>query len=240
MDRDGRSDHLARKKIQSILFVQFRGFCAILRLLSCRCFVTFTGSGTEFLPVSHRVSRYTSAVRRLTAVVLLASLSGGCLVISLQPAYDDESVVFEERLVGQWENVEDRTAAAIERAEWRSYRVVFTDRATTLTFQSNATRIGGALFLDLTQARGVDAGPYLVPTHGIYRVELAGDTLSAAALDYEWFTQAMALRKVGRLAAALDSRRNIAIGASTTELRAWLARAPDEAFGAAMTFTRKR
>ena len=173
-------------------------------------------------------------------VVLLASLSAGCVVVSLQPAYDDESVVFEERLIGQWENVEDRTAAAIEPGEWRSYRVVFTDRSTTLTFHGNATRIGSALFLDLTQSRGVDAGPYLVPVHGIYRIEPAGDTLSAAGLDYEWFTQAMALKKLGRLAVAIDGRRNISIGASTSELRAWLARAPDEAFGAAMTFTRKR
>lgn len=171
--------------------------------------------------------------------VLVAALSSGCLVVSLQPAYDDESIVFDEGLVGRWEDAEDRTAATIDRAEWRSYKIAYTDHSATTRFDGNLTKIGASLFLDLTEARGVDAGPYLVPVHGVYRIERTGETLSASALDYEWFTHAMALKKVGRLTVAIDGRRNVAIAASTNELRAWLAHAPDEAFGAPMTFTRK-
>ena len=69
---------------------------------------------------------------------------------------------------------------------------------------------------------------------------MSGDTLCASALDYGWFTQELELKKIGRLSVALDGRRNVALGASTTELREWLAHAPDEAFAAPMTFTRKR
>jgi len=173
-------------------------------------------------------------------LLLLAALSSGCLVVALQPAYDDDSIVFDERLVGQWENPEDRTAATIDRGEWKSYKVTYVDRSTTTVFHGDLTKIGAALFLDLTQARGADPGPFLIPVHGVYRVSLEGDRLSATGLDYEWFTKAMARRKAGRLTLAFDGRRNVAIAASTPELRAWLARAPDEAFGIAMTFERKR
>jgi len=177
---------------------------------------------------------------RLAAVVAAAVLTGGCVVVALQPVYSDDSIVFEERLVGQWENVEDRTSAAIDRSEWRAYRVAYTDRSTTTTFYGNLTQIDKVLFLDLTQARGLDSGPYLIPVHGVYRIAMSGDTLCASALDYGWFTQELELKKLGRLSVALDGRRNVALGASTTELREWLAHAPDEAFAAPMTFTRKR
>jgi hypothetical protein len=177
---------------------------------------------------------------KAAVVALVACASSACLVTSLQPVYQDDSIVFEEALLGQWENVDDRTSATIDRGEWRSYKVTYVNRSTTWAFAGNLTKMGDALFLDLTESRGADPGPYLVPVHGIYKIELGDDSLAAAPLEYGWFTQAMARRKLGRLTAALDGRRNVAISASTTELRAWLAHAPDGAFAAPMTFSRKR
>ena len=49
----------------------------------------------------------------LLAVVAAACLSSGCLVISLQPAYDDRSLTFDEALLGEWENAEDGVGARI-------------------------------------------------------------------------------------------------------------------------------
>jgi hypothetical protein len=177
---------------------------------------------------------------RLALATIAAALSSGCLVVSLQPAYDDQSIVFEEALVGRWENAEDRIEVAIERGEWRSYKIVYTDRSTTISFHSNLTRIGDALFLDVTEMRGVDAGPYLIPVHGLYRIELGTDSFKAAALEYGWFNREMTDKKLERLLITIDGRRNVSIGAPTSELRAWLAHAPDDAFGVPMTFTRKR
>lgn len=173
-------------------------------------------------------------------MLLAAFASGGCLVLSLQPAYDDESIAFDEALVGQWTNAEDGTEAAIERGEWRSYKVTYIDRFATRMFQGNLTKIGTAAVLDLTEMRGADPGPYLVPVHGIFRVEVSGDTLRSTPLDYAWFTRAMAQKTIGRLAVALDDRRNVIVASTTSELRRWLARPPDEAFAPAMTFKRQR
>ena len=175
---------------------------------------------------------------RCCVLVAAAALSSGCLVVSLQPAYEDKSILFDEALVGKWTNVEDRTTAMIERGEWRSYKIVFTGGSTVFTFQGNLTAIGTATFLDLTQSRGSEPGPYLVPVHGIYRVVLKDDTLTATALDYGWYTRAMNAHTLGSLTASFDDRRNVAIASSTDTLRAWLAKAPDDAFAAPATYTR--
>jgi hypothetical protein len=177
-------------------------------------------------------------VRRLAGVMAAAILSSGCLVVSLQPVYDEQSITFDEGLLGTWTNTEDRTTAVIDRAEWRSYRVVFTDRSSTFTFHANLTTIGPTMFLDLTQSRGTDPGPYLVPVHGIYRVSLTADTLTAAALDYNWYSRAANARTPGSLMASFDDRRNVAISSPTESLRAYLATAPADAFGAAATYKR--
>lgn len=174
------------------------------------------------------------------AVLLAAAASGGCLVLALQPAYDAVSVVYDEALAGDWTNDEDETSATIERAEWRSYKVSYTDRFATRNFHGNLTKIGGSTFLDLTEVRGVDAGPYLLPVHGVFRITVARDVLSVVPLDYGWFTRAATQKKAGALALVFDDRRNVVIASSTAELRRWLTQAPAAAFGVPVTFERKK
>lgn len=176
----------------------------------------------------------------LAALLFAAWISSGCLVLSLQPAYDADSVAFSDALVGSWTNAEDQTRAVIERGEWRSYKVTYSDRFASRGLQGNLTTIGGAPFLDLTEQRGNDPGPFLVPVHGIFRIDVAGDTLTVTPFDYNWFSRAMTDRTLARLTAAFDDRRNAVIASPTAEFRRWLARAPQDAFAAPMTFTRSR
>jgi len=159
-------------------------------------------------------------------------------VLSLQPAYDADSVAFDEALLGTWVNADDQTQATIERGEWRSYKVVYKDRFAAHPLQGNLTRVGDASYLDLTEPRGSDAGLYLVPVHGIVRIELHGDMIQASLFDYGWFSRAIDQKTPGRLASAFDDRRNAVIVATTGDLRRWLARLPDAAVAAPMTFRR--
>jgi hypothetical protein len=183
---------------------------------------------------------YTRSVqRRVCAVLAAACLSTGCLVVSLQPAYDDQSVTFNETLLGHWENGEDGTRATVERGEWRSYKITFTDRTSTRMFQGNLTKIGASTFLDLTEMRGADPGPFLVPVHGVARIAVNDDALEVALLDYDWFIHAMNRKTLGRLSTAVDDRRNAVITATTGELKRWLGQTPVGAFAAPATFTRK-
>jgi hypothetical protein len=180
-------------------------------------------------------------VRLILLLSLLAAalLSSGCLVLALQPAYDAESVVFDETLLGFWENATDGAMASIERGEWRSYKITYTDRSATRPFQGNLTRIGTTAFLDLTEMRGADPGPFLVPLHGVMRLAIEPDGLAVSLLDYAWFGRLLQQKSLG-LALALDDRRNIVMTASTGEIRRWLTRAPDGAFSAPMMFSRAR
>jgi hypothetical protein len=189
------------------------------------------------------MTRRAAAVSRVGAL-LAAALSSACLVLSLQPVYDDRSIAFDEALLGRWDNADDQTQIVIERGEWRSYRIAYTERGTTRTLNGNATSLGdaagGVLFMDVTELRGVDPGPYLIPVHAIYRVSVRGDQLSAAPLDFDWFTRMAAEQRRGMPPLAIDDRRNVILTAPTAELRRWLARAPAPAFSAPMTFTRTR
>jgi hypothetical protein len=172
--------------------------------------------------------------------VVASMASSGCLVLSLQPAYDADSVAFEEALLGVWVDADDETQATIDRAEWRSYRIVYKDRFTSRTLQGNLTRIGEAAYLDITEQRGSDPGPYLVPVHGIVRVEVHGDTMRASLLDYGWFSRAIAQKSIGRLLASVDDRRDVVVASATADLRRWLTHVPDDAIAAPMTFTRSK
>ena len=173
----------------------------------------------------------------LCAIVAVAS--SGCLVLSLQPAYDAESVAFDEALLGVWTNTDDQTQATIERGEWRSYKVTYKDRFASRPLQGNLTRIGDDTYLDLTEQRGADPGPYLVPVHGLIRIELHGDTLQASLFDYAWFARNMEQKTIARLATAFDDRKNAVIVATTADVRRWLAHVPEDAIAAPMTFKKQ-
>jgi len=178
-------------------------------------------------------------MRGVASIAFLACLplvSSACIVVSLQPVYDDSSVVFDQALVGTWVNAEDETAATIERAEWKSYKVAYTDRFATRTFHGNLTKIGDATWLDLTEVRGEEGGPFLLPVHGIFRVSVAGDVLSASPVEYGWLTRAIEQKAIKGLIATLDGRRNVVIASPTADLRKWLAAAPAEAVGVPVAY----
>jgi hypothetical protein len=182
-------------------------------------------------------------VRRAAAVVcvlFVSAASSGCLVLSLQPAYDAESVAFDEGLLGRWVNADDETQATIERGEWRSYKVTYTDRFATRLLQANLTRLDAVSYLDITEQRGSDPGPFLLPVHGLVRIDLHGDTMTAALFDYPWFGRAIEQKSLRGVTATFDDRRNAIIASPTADLRRWLARVPDAAIAAPMTFKRQR
>ena len=178
-------------------------------------------------------------MRRAAWLAFALVCSSGCLVLSLQPAYDDASISFNESLLGRWANADDQTQLAIERGEWRSYKITYTERGAPRVLNGNLTRIGSADFMDVTEMRGADPGPYLIPVHGVFKIALEADTLSAAPLDFEWFTRAVAEKRRGLPPLAIDDRRNVIFATPSAQLRQWLARAPAAAFGTPMTFARQ-
>jgi hypothetical protein len=178
----------------------------------------------------------------LAVLLALACLSSGCLVTSLQPIYDDSSLEVDETLAGTWQGLEQGATVVVERGEWKSYRLTYTSKSTSYGFVGYVTRIGDALFLDLTPAGGLEGSPLLIPAHGICRLQHDGDNLRVAVLDYDWFTSAIKAKKLAALEGALDSRQNLLLTSKTETLRAWLSRnlKTANAFREPIAFTRGR
>ena len=180
-----------------------------------------------------------------TAALLAAS---GCLVLSVHPVYDGESIGFDPGLPGVWEDADDKASMTIERGEWKSYRVHYVHPIESGDLTGYLTAIDDARYFDLMPARGEDRGAFLVPVHAILRMRLDGDVLELTPLSYDWFFDRLhagpgvtGLRGLPGLNVALDQKENALIVSPAARLRAWLRRQlPDgPSFGASARFVRR-
>ena len=180
-------------------------------------------------------------VRRLV-LVLAACVSQACLVLTVNPSHDRESLLWEPALVGDWHNADDNSSLRIERAEWQSYRIEYVHPIETGQLTGYLTRIGKATYLDVMPARGQDRGSFLIPVHATLRVALEADRLELTALSYDWFFDRLKKRTpIPGLTVAMDEKENALIVDSIREIRAWLAKQlpTGQAFGASAVFTKK-
>ncbi len=168
----------------------------------------------------------------------------GCLVVSLSPSYDDDSIGFDPGLIGAWLDSDDNSSLQIDRGEWKSYRIHYVHPIENGDVTGYLTSIGDTRYLDLMPAAGIDRGSFLVPVHVALRVVLDDDRLELTPLSYDWFATRLRARPgaaVPGLAAALDQKENALIVSPTAKLREWLRRQPADGamFGAAAVFRRK-
>jgi hypothetical protein len=177
----------------------------------------------------------------LASLLLSALLSSGCLVGSLHPFYDADSLEFDEALLGEWENREEALTIRVDRGEWKSYKVKYPASGGPVVLTGFLTRIGDSRVLDLTTWRPADPASLLVPIHLAVRVQLLGDSLTVAPMDYDRLLSEVERGRLPRLHPVLDGRKNVLLTAETAALRAWLgaARAAD-VFGEPTRFTRRQ
>ena len=176
------------------------------------------------------------------ALAAVVASSAGCLVLSLDPYYDDVSIVFDERLLGSWRSDEDDVTVTVERSDWRSYRVAYEQTVEKGTLTAYLFRAGDQTYLDLTPARGQDLGSFIVVAHALLRVDITGDELRVAPLAYDWFDRALVERSLpAALGAVRAEREQVLLSASHSVLEPWLAALPaeDPAFGTVTVFRRR-
>ena len=177
----------------------------------------------------------------LAIVAALAVVSSpACLVLSLQPAYDDDWIAWEPTLVGTWYDADDKVTLQVDAAEWRSYRLHYDHPSEKGDLTAYMTTIGDEHYLDVAPLRGEDHGSFLVPVHGVLRLTLDGDALTLTPLSYDWFADRLKARLTPGVASVFDQKQNAVMTAGTARLRAWLRALPatSQAWGAPATFTR--
>jgi hypothetical protein len=180
-------------------------------------------------------------VVRLAAAALAALLSSACLVVSLHPVYEPETIAFDPLLLGTWTGADDDVRVTFERAEWHSYHLTIARKDDRLLLTARLTRVGAQMLLDVSPRDGADVPALTLPVHGLYRLELTEDgSLRLADLNYDALERRVRAGTAG-LPAAIDARANVVIMASTAELRAWLAAhaADEELFDEPASFTRR-
>jgi hypothetical protein len=183
----------------------------------------------------------------VAGLALAAHLSAGCLVMSLQPVYDESAIIFDDKLLGHWENIESRVTALVERGEWKSYKITYTDHFGTSAYVGYLTTIGDQRFLDVTPAHGLEAGYLLAPGHVALRLRWSGETLNVIPLEYDWFLAqaqkpAAAAKPLGRLQYGTDGKKNLVLASDTAELRSWIQThlASPEPFSDARPFVKRK
>ncbi len=176
-------------------------------------------------------------ISRFIGVIVGATLLQGCVVLSLQPAYDDESLAWDDALIGHWRNAEDNVEVTVERGEWRSYKIHYKHPAEGADFSARLTAIGDSYFLDLMPIRGLDYGAVLVPAHLVVRIAREGEKWTVSGLDYDRLRTQI---KAGRLAtfATFDERQNVLLTGTTQAIRTWLRGRSQSDFTAPAIFER--
>ena len=62
---------------------------------------------------------------RVLALLAIALSTQACLVLGLDRFYDEPSITFDERLLGNWRPADDNVTVTVERSDWRSYRIQY-------------------------------------------------------------------------------------------------------------------
>ena len=176
---------------------------------------------------------------RAAASFLCLLASSGCLVGSLHPVYEDDSIVFDEALIGAWEDRESEVSVAVSRGEWRSYQIAFTDRFGTTRFIGHLTAIGPVRFLNVLPHDGLEKPAFIVATNGFMQIDVDTARVRVREPDYAAVLERAGTGKLG-VDAATDVKQNVVITAPSAKLRKWLATAlKDETLWADWkTFTR--
>jgi hypothetical protein len=180
-------------------------------------------------------------VIRLLPVAVALTLAPGCLVLSVNPVYDDETIAWDATLVGSWQDPEDKASMEIDRGEWKSYRVKYVHPIESGTVTGYLTVIGDERFLDVMPSRGEDRGSFLVPVHAVLRVRLEGDRLELTPLSWDWMNERLRVgTRIPGLDVVFDQKENALVVSPSTALRMWLRKQPKNGpmFGAAAVFTR--
>jgi len=182
---------------------------------------------------------------RLLPSAFCLLVSSGCLVLSLQPSYDHESLAWDEALLGVWQNEEDNVTVTVERGEWRSYRVRYTHPVEDAEFTGHLTIVENTRFLDLMPLRGREHGPVLIPAHLVLRLQPDGARWRVSALDYDRLRALGPDRKHPSAAAgfagpgaAFDERQHLVLTGDTRALRRWLRTRREDDFTEPATFER--
>jgi len=170
----------------------------------------------------------------LTALLILGM--SGCWILSFNPLYFPDDLIFDINLLGYWDNQneeDDMERWTFIRGEDRSYRLIVTDnQGDEGEFKAHLLRLEDILYLNCLPTEPEGGNDFqlshLVPCHSFLRIELEEDTLKLRAMDYDWLDDRL---KDGRISLSHARREDgFILTASTKMLQKFIRKYSDEVF----------
>ena len=164
---------------------------------------------------------------RWLAMLLAALLVlPGCIVRSVHSWIRDDSISFEEDLLGGWTGSADggdTVAMTFVRGADDNYIVQYSDKESHGIFEGRLAKFGTDYYMDFKpkeSAQGVD-GMLLFPMHTVARLEIGAGQLTLRLLDYDALKSAAKLDRLGDLKYTWEENE-LVITSSTSEQQQFL------------------
>ena len=159
-------------------------------------------------------------------------LLSGCWTLSLRPLFSDDTLTYDERLLGTWEN--DDATATFTQASDGKYRIQYTEDNRTSALEAGLLKLGEERYLDVYppfQEHSDVTDVHRIPAHSFWKVSLEGNKLRLIPLDYDWL-HALLEREPKAIRATRVDKDLILLTASSVELQEFVRRHGEQAFKA--------
>ncbi len=165
-------------------------------------------------------------LRYLAPVVLALLILPACIVRSVHAWVKDDSIVFEEDLLGGWTGASgdgNTVAMTFVRGADNNYIVQYSDKDSHGIFEGKLAKFGTDYYMDFRpkeMAEGVD-GMLLFPMHTVARLEIGPGQLSLCLLNYDALKSAAKLDRLRDLKYAWEEDELI-ITSNSSDLERFL------------------
>jgi hypothetical protein len=176
-------------------------------------------------------------MRTIRALAFLAVMIvfTGCWVLSIDPLYTSDDLVYEEGLVGSWGDPEGESEETwtFSQNDDKSYRLVIKEEGEPdAAFEAHLLRLDNRLYMDLFPEEPESVSEamlgHLIPAHSFWTVSLDSNVLALDVISAEWLEKQIDSAKVD-----IDNIRRddaLVLTAHTQDLQAFVIEHAAEAF----------
>ena len=163
--------------------------------------------------------------------LLAGLLLSGCWTISVHPLYSEETLIFDEQLLGTWTNEE--ATAEFTQASGKRYRIRYSEKNESSILEAGLVQLGEQRYLDVYPPR--DAEPdsavavHRLSAHSFWKVSVKGDQMRLRPMDFNWLSDLIS-QDPKAIASVRVEKDLILLTATTAQLQEFVRRHSEPAF----------
>ncbi|MBI2682107.1 MAG: hypothetical protein HYX26_02625 [Acidobacteriales bacterium] len=187
---------------------------------------------------------HTARVRRkayaLLGVLALILPIQGCFVTSLQPLYDDATIVYDKALPGTWKANTEGEGTQKENAYMlitsrsdNRYQIAYVTDDGAALYEAVMVEMAKVRYLDVTVAKrsGKEDEVHLVATHSVWKIAVSDEVMELTPMSSSAVKKVLEEKPVG-IAGYLPDQDLVVLTSPTKDLQAFVRANLDELFPA--------